>query len=62
MEIGGVSSSYGIIKPQKPAEPQAPPGGNIENRQPPPEPQPAAAPTAAQSSSRTTGTLADIKV
>lgn len=62
MEIGGVSSSYAYVRPQKPVEPQAPPGGNIENRQPPPEPQPPANPTAQASSSRSTGTLVDIKV
>lgn len=26
------------VKPMQPVEPQAPPGGNIEHRRPPPEP------------------------
>jgi hypothetical protein len=45
MGISGVSSSaYSYddmkVKPQKPQEPTPPPGGNIENRQPPAEPLP----------------------
>ncbi len=39
MEINGLSS-YQSVKPNKPAEPTAPAGGNIENRQPPSEPPP----------------------
>lgn len=41
MQFGSATASVGTmmaVKPQKPAEPQTPPGGNIENRQPPSEP------------------------
>lgn len=60
MEIGsGFSVSYSPVKPQPPREPQAPPGGNVENRQPPQEPSP---PPARAASGRGTGTLLDITV
>jgi len=36
MEISNISA-YQPMKPIKPAEPTPPPGGNIENRQPPSE-------------------------
>ena len=39
MEINGNNiSTYQPMTPSKPAEPISPPGGNIENRQPPSEP------------------------
>jgi hypothetical protein len=40
MEINNndFSISYQQMKPTKPVEPTPPPGGNIENRQPPSEP------------------------
>lgn len=62
MEIGGVSSFYGVVRPQKPTAPQPPAGGNIENRQPPPEPQAPTAPAAVRSSGRATGSLLDMSV
>ncbi|NCC21488.1 MAG: hypothetical protein EOM26_03390 [Alphaproteobacteria bacterium] len=34
------SSAQPQSKPAEPQEPGAPPGGNVENRQPPPEPAP----------------------
>ncbi len=37
MEINSIST-YQPMKPSKPLEPAPPPGGNIENRQPPSEP------------------------
>ncbi len=44
MEISGTLGYAQVpgIKPQKPAAPTPPPGGNIENRQPPREPLPPA--------------------
>lgn len=37
MEINSIPAFF-QMKPNKPPEPMPPPGGNIENRQPPPEP------------------------
>lgn len=63
MEIGSIGSSgYGQmrVKPQPPAEPTPPAGGNIENRQPPSEPSPPSPPPT-RSTSGLGGTL-DIRV
>ena len=41
MSISAISSGQSSVQQAKPAKPQAPtppPGGNIEHRQPPPEP------------------------
>jgi hypothetical protein len=38
MEINSNIFAHQPVKPVKPSEPTPPPGGNIENRQPPSEP------------------------
>jgi hypothetical protein len=40
MQLSSSMQTAHIAKPVKPSEPEAPPGGNIENRQPPSEPPP----------------------
>ena len=36
--MSGIQDAMTLQKPEKPSEPMAPAGGNVENRQPPAEP------------------------
>ncbi|HHK74651.1 MAG TPA: hypothetical protein ENJ57_05745 [Rhizobiales bacterium] len=50
MQLGNSVQLAHIAKPVKPSEPESPPGGNVENRQPPARPAPPPPPPANETS------------